>query len=711
LRQVAEGSDIKTIALVGNPNSGKSTLFNQLTGLRQKTGNYPGITVDKKSGKLTLAGGNTIEVIDLPGIYSVYPRSKDEKIVLDILSNTNNPDFPDLVIVTIDASNLKRNLLLLTQIKDMGLEVICALNMIDVAEKKGIHIDQSILARELGVPVYAVNSKKGRGIQSLVNGIIGYKPGTMGTYSFSPAIPEEAIQSILSHFKKDKSYYVALYLNQTETIGGLTEDDRQFLRDIKISCNSHINGLQNTEILERYRHIDGVLDKVETRKGESKRIILSSNLDKILTHKIFGYAVFFSVLFIIFQAIFSWAETPMEWIDRGFAIASSWIKLTFPQGLFVDMIAEGILPGLGGIAIFIPQIALLFAFIGVLEETGYMARVVFLMDKLMKYFGLSGKSVVPLISGVACAIPAVMAARNIENWKERIITIMVTPLMTCSARLPIYIILIALVVPDTTLYGIINLQGLALFGFYMIGFVGVITVAFVFKLIIKTSAKSFLVMELPLYRIPQWRNIGFMMMNKSKTFVFQAGKIIMAISLILWVLASFGPSSDMSRAEEEVRKQFPGKSIEDKDYRNALGSYKLEHSYAAILGKTIEPVIKPLGFDWKIGIALITSFAAREIFVSTIATIYSVGEDAEDTFTIKEKMAAEVNPVTGEKVYTPAVAFSLLIFYAFAMQCMSTLAIVYRETKSIKWPLIQLGYMSVLAYVAAFITYTIVSAF
>jgi len=422
-----------------------------------------------------------------------------------------------------------------------------------------------------------------------------------------------------------------------------------------------------------------------------------------------GYGIFFGLLFILFQAIYSWAETPMDWIDLGFAYTGNWVKSTFPEGLFVDMIAEGILPGLGGIAIFIPQIALLFAFIGILEESGYMARVVFLMDKLMKRFGLSGKSVVPLISGVACAIPAIMAARNIENWKERIITIMVTPLMTCAARLPIYIILIALVVPDKTIYGVMNLQGIVLFGFYMLGFVGVLAVSLVFKLIIKSDRKSFLVMEMPLYKMPLWKNIVVMMLSKSKTFIFQAGKIIMAISLILWVLASFGPNEDMSKAELVVQNQLPGKSIEDKEFRNAVAAFKLEHSYAAILGKSIEPLIKPLGFDWKIGIALITSFAAREVFVSTIATIYSVGEDQDDTLTIKEKMAAEVNPETGLKVYTPAVGFSLLVFYAFAMQCMSTLAIVYRETKNIKWPLIQLGYMSAMAYIASFITYHLVS--
>jgi len=710
LQEVTIEHNVSTIAIVGNPNSGKSTLFNRLTGLRQKTGNYPGITVDKKTGIIKLHNGKKVRVIDLPGTYSVYPRSKDEKIVLDILADDNSEFFPDLVIVTVDASNLKRNLLLLTQVKDMGLNAICALNMVDIAEKKGIKIDVVELEKELGVPVYPLNSEIGKGINPLLEGISKYQPVNNSAYSFIPAISEETIGSILSRFKKRNGYFAALYLNQTETIGGLSEEDRQFLRDIKVSSNSH-RGLQNAEVLDRYRYIDRVIEKVETRHGESRRIRFSAKLDLVFTHRIFGYATFLGILFIIFQAIFSWAEAPMDWIDRGFAFFSGWIKLTFPEGHFVDMIAEGIIPGLGGIAIFIPQIALLFAFIGVLEESGYMARVVFLMDKLMKPFGLSGKSVVPLISGVACAIPAVMATRNIENWKERIITIMVTPLMTCSARLPIYIILISLVVPNTTLFGVLNLQGLALLGFYLLGFIGVLAVSIIFKMLIHSTSKSFLVMEMPIFKMPRWRNIFMMMINKSKTFVYEAGKIIMAVSLILWVLASFGPKNDMMQADEVVSAQLPGKTIDDKEYRSALSAYKLEHSYAAILGKTIEPVIKPLGFDWKIGIALITSFAAREVFVSTIATIYSVGEDAGNSLTIKEKMAAEVNPDTGEKIYTPAVAFSLLVFYAFSMQCMSTLAVVYRETKSIKWPLIQLGYMSVLAYVASFLTYTIVSAF
>ena len=710
-RKESEKKVLSNIVLIGNPNSGKSSLFNQLTGLRQKIGNYPGITVDKKTGYFSIPNHKNISVVDLPGTYSIYPRSKDEIIVLDILCNTKHELYPNLVIIIVDASNLKRNLLLLTQIQDLGIPVVCALNMVDIASKKGIIIDSSRLQTELKVPVVSINARSGQGISMLKKTISGF-PDVFklnGFSKFIPDIPSEILQGIKSHFEITNNYRASILLNQTETIAGITDADRQFLRDLKNNSGQKIHGIQNGEVISRYKYISQLVKSVETRTKESFRSRLTSNLDKILIHRIYGYLIFLFILFIIFQAIFSWAEMPMDWIDQQFASLGSWIKTTFPKGVFVNMIADGLVPGIGGIAIFIPQIALLFAFIAILEDTGYMARVVFLMDKIMRKFGLSGKSVVPLISGVACAIPAIMATRNIENWKERIITIMVTPLMTCSARLPVYIILIALVVPDKSLGGIINLPGLILLGLYLLGFFAALTGAWVFNIFIKSYKPSFLVMEMPTYKAPRWKNVGITMIEKSRTFIFQAGKIILAVSLILWVLASFGPKKEMQIAEAVVSAELPGMTIADKAYRNKLSAYRLEHSYAAVLGKSIEPLIRPLGFDWKIGIALITSFAAREVFVGTIATIYSVGEDVDDTSTIKQKMRSEINPLTGEKVYTPAVAFSLLIFYAFAMQCMSTLVIVYRETKSIKWPLIQFAYMSIMAYVASFVVYQVMS--
>jgi len=701
---------ISTIVLVGNPNSGKSSLFNQLTGLRQKVGNYPGITVDKKSGIFSVEGHKNIRVIDLPGNYSIYPRAKDEKIVVDILSNSDHDLYPDLVIVIVDASNLKRNLLLLNQIQDLGIPVICALNMVDIAEKKGVAINSVLLQEKLQIPVVPINARTGKGIPELKLELSHYpNTRTNGFSSFIPSLPEEILDRIKQRFAIDSSYLAVILLNQTETIDGISVENRQFLRDLKKNFGYSVRSLQNSEILNRYTYLNQLVDSVVEKTEESARSRFTGKLDKVFTHKVYGYLVFFTILYVIFQAIFSWAEIPMDWIDTQFANLSMWVRQTFPEGIFVKMIAEGIIPGIGGIAIFVPQIAMLFAFIAILEDTGYMARVVFLMDKVMRKFGLSGKSIVPLISGVACAIPAVMATRNIESWKERLISIMVTPLMTCSARLPVYVILISLVVPNTSFGGIMNLQGLTLLGLYMLGFLAALFAAFVFHKLVKSSSKSFLIMEMPTYKAPRWKNVAFTMFEKSRTFVVQAGKIIIAISLILWILASFGPKEQIKNAEIAVANKFPDQTMEDKEFRNYLAAYKLEHSYAAVLGKSIEPVIRPLGFDWKIGIALITSFAAREVFVSTIATIYSVGEDADDPSTIKQKMLSEINPDTGEKVFTTAVAFSLLVFYAFAMQCMSTLAIVYRETKSIKWPLIQFAYMSVMAYVASLVVFQVLS--
>lgn len=695
---------IRRIALVGNPNSGKSTLFNHLTGLRQKIGNYPGVTVDKKSGVLRLPEGQDITIQDFPGSYSIYPRSADEKVVPEILTNPGHPDYPDLVIVTIDASNIKRGLLLLTQVVDLGLPAICVLNMIDVAEKRGFTIDIPLLAQRLGIPVVAMNSRKGLGSSELLSSL----KNAAVREPFYQEIPSALLDAISDRFAIQATYKANILLNQSGTLGYLNDEDRLFLSDLKQSHSAEIRMLQQQEILARYKIIDRLLEGILVKQDESKRIRFSQRLDRILTHPILGYLLFFGILFVLFQALFSWAEAPMDWIDMAFASLSAAVKSSLPEGPFVNMIAEGLIPGIGGIVIFIPQIALLFAFISVLEESGYMARVVMLMDKLMRPFGLNGKSVVPLISGVACAIPAVMSARTIENWKERMITIMVTPLMTCSARLPVYVILIALVIPAKTWMGF-NLQGVILFGLYFMGFAVAMLAALVFRAILKSRAPGFLVMEMPLYRVPQLKNVGFVMYEKSRTFVVEAGKIILAISLILWVLASYGPGDHIRNAEQEVVEKYDI-TRDHESFASTVASYKLEHSYAAVMGKAIEPMIKPLGFDWKIGIALITSFAAREVFVSTIATIYSVGDAATDD-TIRQKMAKEVHPETGEKVYTLPVAFALLVFYAFAMQCMSTLAIVYRETKSIKWPIIQLGYMSVLAYVSAMVTYHVLNSY
>lgn len=699
---------IRKIALVGNPNSGKSSLFNHLTGLNQKIGNFPGVTVDKKSGSTSLPNGEKVEIIDLPGTYSIYPNSKDERIVFDILVNKNHPQHPDVVIVIVDASNFKRNLLLFTQIHDLNIPVILALNMMDIVEKTGLSINAKKLSEELGVPVLPMKARKGEGIK-LLKSTLADMPTFDFKLIFKPSLHcPNVIEAIKHSFEIDEDYAAYQLIQQYRINTSLSNEDVAKLSSIEEDFDFKRDELRRKETLERYATINEVIagSVKETFTVLPKKV--TDQLDKVFTHKIWGYGIFLSILFLIFQSIFAWATVPQDLIDMVFSKLSTYFGSVLPKGLLTNLLTEGIIPGIGGIVIFIPQIAILFAFIAILEETGYMSRVVFLMDKIMRKVGLSGKSVVPLISGVACAIPAIMATRTIENWKERLITIFVTPFMSCSARLPVYTILIALVVPDKNIIGLFNLQGIVLMGLYLLGFLMAIGSAAVMRLLIKTKERSYLVMELPTYKMPQWTNVGLTMYEKSKTFVFEAGKIILAISIILWVLASFGPGDHIKNAEKEVAALHTNESISKDELKNQIQSYKLEHSYAGIFGKKIEPFIAPLGYDWKIGIALITSFAAREVFVSTMATIYSIGDTEEET-TIKNRLRSERIPGTDKPRYNLATGMSLLVFYVFAMQCMSTLAVVYRETKGWKWPLIQLFYMSAIAYVSAFITYSILS--
>jgi ferrous iron transport protein B len=698
------------IALVGNPNSGKSSLFNQLTGLNQKIGNFPGVTVDKRSGITTLADGSAAEIIDLPGIYSIYPRSLDEQIVAEILLNHHSDDTPQIIIVTADATNLKRGLLLLTQIIDIGLPTILALNMMDLVAKAGISYDLKKLSQKLGVPVVPINARNGVGIDELKKALTNAVP-----------VPEKSVFNIWDEAKApvrelrskigvDNDYEAYQFLEQPKSLRFLSKDKQLVIENIRSTHNFFPGKFQGAETIHRYSVIQDLLNEVTLKTADGSWNNYSTRIDRIVTHKVWGYLIFFGILFLIFQAIFAWATLPMDFIDENFAKLSSYVGSALPQGPLTSLLADGIIPGIGGILIFIPQIAILFAFISVLEESGYMARVVFLMDKVMRKFGLNGKSVVPLMSGVACAIPAIMATRTIDNWKERTITILVTPLMSCSARLPVFTILIALIVPNQTALGFFNLQGFALMGLYLLGFVAALLSAWVMKLLIRVKERSYLIMELPAYRIPKWSNVGLTIVEKTKAFVLEAGKVILAISIVLWVLASYGPGDNIEKASEYVLADARNQRLTEQGLADRIAAYKLEHSYAGIIGKGIEPVIRPLGYDWKIGIALITSFAAREVFVGTMATIYSIGSvDADDDATIKTRLKEEVNPETGGPRFTPAVGFSLLIFYTFAMQCMSTIAVVYRETKGWKWPAIQLAYMTALAYFSAFIVYQILS--
>lgn len=698
------------IALVGNPNSGKSSLFNHLTGLNQKIGNFPGVTVEKKSGLSSLPNNSTVEIIDLPGIYSIYPRSLDERIVAEILLDHHSTSTPDKVVVIVDATNVKRGFLLLTQIIDLGLPTILALNMMDLAAKAGISYDFIALSKKLGVPVVPINARNGVGLDELK------KLFTQPLASPSQQIfavwkeAEIPVEKIREQLEVDNDYEAYQFLEQPMSLKFLSRAKQEVVSKIRAEHEFFPGKFQGAETIHRYSFIQDLLNTITLKASDDSWKKGTTRLDKILLHKAWGYLIFFGLLFLIFQSIFAWAEVPMDLIDGLFASISSYLGNALPEGALTSLIVEGLIPGIGGIMIFIPQIAILFAFISILEESGYMARVVFLMDKVMRKFGLNGKSIVPLMSGVACAIPAIMATRTIDNWKERTITIFVTPLMSCSARLPVFTILIALIVPNEKALGFFNLQGLALMGLYLLGFLAAIFSAWLMKLLISVKERSYLIMELPTYRIPKWSNVGVTIVEKTKAFVLEAGKIIMAISVILWVLASYGPGETLNNAREAVLQESKDSQLTDEALEDRIAAYKLEHSYAGVIGKAIEPIIKPLGYDWKIGIALITSFAAREVFVGTMATIYSIGSvNDEDAGTIKERMRAEINPETGGKRFTPAVGFSLLVFYTFAMQCMSTIAVVYRETKGWKWPMIQLAYMTILAYVSAFAVFQLLS--
>lgn len=694
------------VALVGNPNSGKTTLFNTLTGLNQKVGNFPGITVDKKVGACQisqLASKHKVdtEFIDLPGTYSLYPKSMDESVTFQVLCDPKNDHHPDINIIIVDASNLKRSLCLATQVIDLKTPAILALNMMDVLKSEGESIDVKCLEKQLGIPVIPINARKKLGIGNLKQAILkAQEQVTPNDFTVVKSIAPKVIDSIQEIVKTNSDYVAFQVACNFQTITHFKQSRKDKIQAI-VKNNEFISKrAQATETIRRYKAIDKLIKHCVTEIAGSSKPSLTQKLDNILTHPIGGFIIFLGVLFLIFQAVFSWSAYPMDLIDGWFANLSEFTANTLPEGMLNNLIVDGIIAGLGGIVIFIPQIGFLFAFIAILEDTGYMSRVSFITDKLLRGFGLSGRSIIPLLSGAACAIPAIMSARTIANWKERIITIMVVPLMSCAARLPVYTLLISMMIPAEQKWLIFNLQGLVMMGFYLIGFLAAIGIAFVMKHIIKSKERSYHVMEMPTYKTPDWKTVGLTIFEKVKIFLVDAGKIIIAVSIVLWVLSSYAPGNRFELIEK--------KYANTKQAAPIIASEKLEASYAGIIGKSIEPVIKPLGFDWKIGISLITSFAAREVFVGTMATIYSVG-DTDNTKTIREKLLSEKNKETGEAFFTSAVALSLMFFYAFAMQCMSTLAITYRETNGWKWPIIQFVYMSGLAYLASFIAYQLLS--
>lgn len=642
------------VALAGNPNSGKSTLFNVLTGLNQRTGNFPGVTVEKKTGSVLWEKEEKkyeIEFIDLPGSYSLFPSSLDEEVAAEVLHHSNNVLYPDLTIIVLDATNLKRSMLMASQIIDLGRPTIIVLNMIDLLAKEGTVVDVKKMQVMLGVPVLMLNAIKKNGINELKETILSF-----------PLAPHNKF----------------------------------------IDSNGEVNSVNDN--LKRFEKINTILESC-IRKQPSKLVTsLTEKLDNLFTHRIWGYVTFLFVLLLVFQSVFYLARFPMDWLEALFQYLTQWGNESLPKGVFTSLLINGILAGLGGVVVFIPQIALLFGFIAVLEDTGYMARISFIMDKIMRKFGLNGRSIIPLISGVACAVPAIMGTRTISNWKERMITILVTPLMSCSARLPVYTLLISFVIPQNYSNGFFSLHGFVLLALYLIGFFAAILTALLLKYILKSKEKSYFMMELPVYRTPRFNSVLLVMFSKVKVFVLDAGKIIVAISVVLWVLSSYAPNNAFEKIEDQANQL----NLNEQEKQYYIKANQLEASYAGIMGRAIEPAIAPLGFDWKVGIALITSFAAREVFVGTMATIYSVGNE-DDTRKLHDKMRSDIDPQAGKPVFSMAVALSLIIFYVFAMQCMSTLAVVYRETGAWKWPIIQFVYMSALAYFSALIVFRIFS--
>lgn len=722
-------------------------------------GNFPGITVDKKVGIVKLPNSTFIELLDFPGCYSLYPNSSDEKVVVDVLSNPKHPDFPDFIIYVVDATDMDRQFLLASQIRDLGLPILMIITMKDLADDRGFQFDLENIEKEFGFPVLFYSNKTKENLPQIRENLFAFrnillpklvsrKPSrrkkwlkqnhskadaACGCQNGKQCIMHgKQIDKLLNQFEhsQGKSYYqltpreadivgffkesiVAntpyqrlIQIHHSDWLGHLSDDLKTQIAKQKEAIDFNSISLQIDETLNRYQKFTPVI-KESLKIPRPIEKTTTDKIDGIITHKIFGPVLFFGIMFMIFQAIFSWAAYPMEWIDNAFLWLSNWTREVLPSGWFSDMVVEGVLAGIGGVMIFIPQIFFLFLIIGIMEEIGYMSRAVYMFDRIMQRFGLNGRSLVSLISGGACAIPAIMSARTIGNVKERLITIMVIPLISCSARIPVYTLLIGFAVPDVY-YGPFNARGLAFMGLYLLGILMVFVAALIMKYIFKRGGNSFLMLSMPEYKQPQWRNVAYFVKEKLGAFIFEAGKIILMIAVVLWALASYGPSKTMIQAENEAKIFAVEKGMTSEESNNYIASRKIEASYAGHLGKWIEPAIKPLGFDWKIGIALITSFAAREVFVSTMATIYSIGSDSPES-SIKNKMATEVNFETGEKVYSPATSWSLLIFYVFALQCMSTLAITYKETKSWKWPLIQFLYLGILAYLSSFAVFQILS--
>lgn len=700
--------EVIRVALLGNPNSGKSSVFNHLTGLRQKVGNYPGVTVEKKLGALDYPDGFSLELVDLPGAYSLYTFSRDERMVVSVLADPKDPDYPDVLVYIANSAQLEKHLLLFTQLRDLGLPLILGLNMADIATDKGLEIDPQGLAKTFQVPVVSLNGRTGAGIaelKDLIRKEVEKKQGVAEPFYRLTEAEAAAIAEVRDHLPEAGQYQALLIAHHQEWLPFIPADLRAHFSEELPKLGFHDLNFQVRETMARFDKLEPMLQKAIRRPKEAPAGP-TDYIDRVLTHFIWGPLIFFGLMFLVFQAIFAGAAYPMDWIEQGMGWMGENLRQLAPEAWWMELLTDGILAGLGGILVFIPQIAILFFLISLLEEVGYMARAVFLFDNLMNRFGLNGRSIVALISGGACAVPAIMSTRTISNWKERLITILVTPLISCSARIPVYTLLISFAVPPMLIAGVFNLQGLAFMGLYLIGIASALGSALVFKWILKTDERSFLLLEMPDYKPPVMRNVFLTVYEKVKAFSLEAGKIILGISIVLWLMSSFGPGNSMAEAEKQALQTAEQEQMDETQTADLVASRQIEASFAGRLGKWIEPAIEPLGFDWKIGIALITSFAAREVFVSTMATIYSIGS-ADSEYSVRDRLLEEKDPVTGEKVYNFATALSLLIFYVFALQCMSTLAVVRRETRSWKWPIIQFLFMGALAYLGSLLVYQI----
>ncbi len=718
------------VLLVGNPNTGKTSVFNSLTGMRQKTGNYPGVTVEKKTGTLTGPDGRTLRLHDLPGMYSLTPKSLDESIAREVLIGEVDEDLDvQLIVVVADASNLNRNLYLVTQLIDLGIPVAVAMNMMDNAISSGVHIDLDALSEQLQVPIVPVIASRRQGIDELSRmmfELVGSDPQETGTpaesateapwrgsasstVSFADRFPrrrllggllDEALSPAAAWFDKNTRLNEVAQVSEALRVtssdqalktwmdGHHEQACKDELKHIVEQTRDQLDQMQvpwrMLETILRYDQIDELYSKV-VREEQSTDSSLSVRLDRVFTHRIAGPVIVLAVFALVFQSIFSWAEMPMNLIEDGIGALGAFVYQLLPEGLVRNLLVDGVIAGVGAVLVFLPQILFLFFFLALLEDSGYMARVAFLMDRFMKSMGLSGHSVMPLLSSFACAIPGIMATRTIKNWKDRLITIMIAPLMSCSARLPVYILLIGAFFPSMTLLGVFTLQGLMLFSMYLLGIVVAIAAALVFKrFFMKDAVPTSFVMELPPYRRPSLKWVFLQMIERAKVFVTDAGQIILAISVVLWFLASY-PQPD--------------------DYDSMSSRSRIQQSYAGQLGQLIEPAIEPLGFDWKVGIGLITSFVAREVLVSTMATIYNVEEADETSVDLRTALQSEVDPESGARVYTPLVAVSLMVFFALACQCMATVAIVKRETNGWKWPIVMVLYMTALAYAGSLVVY------